>query len=41
MDEFLIPITVLSFLGTLLFIFWRPDINEATPVSAGALIILL
>ncbi|SEF91480.1 arsenic transporter [Paenibacillus sp. UNC499MF] len=41
MDEFLIPITVLTFLGTLLFIFWRPDINEAFPASAGALIILL
>ncbi|MFE6799617.1 hypothetical protein [Paenibacillus chitinolyticus] len=41
MDEFLIPITVLSFLCTLLFIFWRPDIDEDIPATVRALIILL
>lgn len=35
-------ITILSFLGTLIFILWRPrGVNEAIPATIGALIVLL
>ncbi|WHY74919.1 arsenic transporter [Fictibacillus enclensis] len=37
----MVSVTVLSFLLTLLFIFWRPlDMNEAVPATIGAVIVL-
>ncbi|MCK6256456.1 arsenic transporter [Fictibacillus sp. KIGAM418] len=42
MTEIMVSITVLSFLLTLIFIFWRPfDVNEAVPATIGAIIVLL
>lgn len=35
-------ITILAFLGTLVFILWRPrGLNEAIPAAIGAVIVLL
>ncbi|WP_068773371.1 arsenic transporter [Paenibacillus sp. FJAT-26967] len=41
MNEYLMPVTILIFLGTLSFIFWRPQVNEAIPASIGAVLVLL
>ncbi|WP_409297023.1 arsenic transporter [Peribacillus sp. SCS-26] len=42
MLEPMVWITILSFLGTLLLILWRPwGVNEAIPAAAGAIIVLL
>ncbi len=41
MTELMIPITILSFICTILFIFWRPQVNEAIPATCGALVVLL
>jgi arsenical pump membrane protein len=41
MAEMMIPITVLSFICTILFIFWRPHVNEAIPATFGAFFVLL
>nr|WP_200761038.1 arsenic transporter [Effusibacillus dendaii] len=37
----MIPITVLSFLCTILFIFTRPQVNEAIPATVGAAFVIL
>jgi arsenical pump membrane protein len=41
MSELMVPLTVLSFICTILFIFWRPQINEAIPATCGAVLVLL
>lgn len=41
MAELMVPITILSFLCTILFIFCRPNINVAVPASCGAILVLL
>jgi arsenical pump membrane protein len=41
MHELMIPITILSFLCTILFIFCRPQVNEAIPATVGAIVVLL
>ncbi|KQL45327.1 arsenic transporter [Brevibacillus choshinensis] len=37
----MIPLTILSFLCTIGFIFWRPNVNEAIPATVGAAVVLL
>jgi arsenical pump membrane protein len=41
MHDLMIPITILSFLCTISFIFWRPYVNEAIPATVGAIAVLL
>ncbi|RNB92020.1 arsenic transporter [Brevibacillus fluminis] len=41
MSELMIPLTILSFLCTIAFIFWRPQVNEAIPATVGAVLVLL
>ncbi|MFM1654552.1 ArsB/NhaD family transporter [Brevibacillus sp. B_LB10_24] len=41
MAELMIPITIMSFICTLLFIFWRPQVNVAIPAVCGAVFVLL
>ena len=40
MSELMIPITILTFIFTILFLFWRPQVNEAIPATIGAAIVL-
>lgn len=41
LQDFMIPITILTFIFTITFIFLRPTVNEAIPASVGAAVILL
>jgi arsenical pump membrane protein len=41
MSELMVPITILSFVCTVFFIFWRPHVNEAIPATCGAVFVLL
>ncbi|MFC4776967.1 ArsB/NhaD family transporter [Paenibacillus sp. GCM10023252] len=41
MHDLMIIITICSFLMTIGFIFWRPQINEAIPATIGAVLVLL
>jgi arsenical pump membrane protein len=41
MHDLTVLITVLSFLCTISFIFWRPQVNEAIPATCGALVVIL
>ncbi|MBD3921824.1 arsenic transporter [Paenibacillus sp. PR3] len=41
MHELAVWVTILSFIFTVSFIFWRSTVNEAIPASVGALIVLL
>jgi arsenical pump membrane protein len=41
MAELMIPITIMSFICTILFIFWRPQVNEAIPATCGAIFVIL
>jgi arsenical pump membrane protein len=41
MAELMVPITILSFLSTIIFIFFRPNINVAIPATCGAILVLL
>jgi len=41
MAELMVPITILAFLFTIMFIFWKPQVNEAIPASIGAAFVLL
>ncbi|WP_127533720.1 arsenic transporter [Paenibacillus kobensis] len=41
MQDLAIWITILSFIFTVSFIFWRPTVNEAIPATVGAFIVLL
>ncbi|MEC0372980.1 arsenic transporter [Paenibacillus chibensis] len=41
MHDLMVLITVCSFLLTIGFIFWRPQVNEAIPVTIGAILVLL
>jgi arsenical pump membrane protein len=40
MHDLMIPITIISFLCTITFIFWRPYVNEAIPATIGAILVL-
>ncbi|MZQ85387.1 arsenic transporter [Paenibacillus sp. 5J-6] len=37
----MIPITIMSFLFTITFIFFRPNVNEAIPATVGAIFVLI
>lgn len=41
MYDLMVLITVCAFLLTIGFIFWRPNVNEAIPATAGAIVVLL
>lgn len=41
MNDLMVTLTILSFICTLLFIFWRPQVNEAITATAGAILVLL
>jgi arsenical pump membrane protein len=41
MHDLMIPITIISFLCTITFIFWRPYVNEAIPATIGAILVIL
>ncbi|WP_424769453.1 ArsB/NhaD family transporter [Paenibacillus sp. sgz302251] len=41
MHDLMIIVTVISFLLTIGFIFWRPQVNEAVPATVGAVFVLL
>jgi arsenical pump membrane protein len=41
LQELMIPITILSFLCTITFIIFRPNVNESIPATVGALLVLL
>jgi arsenical pump membrane protein len=41
LQEFMIPITIMSFLCTIIFIFMRPSVNESIPATVGAIFVLL
>jgi arsenical pump membrane protein len=41
LQEFMIPITILSFLCTITFIIFRPNINESIPATIGAIFVLI
>lgn len=41
MVELMAPLTIMSFLCTILFIFLKPQVNEAIPASVGAAFVLL
>ncbi|RBW67332.1 arsenic transporter [Bacillus taeanensis] len=37
----MIPLTIFSFIGTILFIFLQPHINEAIPATVGAAVVII
>jgi arsenical pump membrane protein len=41
MHDLMIPLTIITFLCTISFIFWRPNVNEAIPATVGAIFVLL
>lgn len=41
MHDLMILITITTFLLTISFIFWRPNVNEAIPATVGAFIVFL
>ena len=41
MQDLMIAVTIVSFLCTIAFIFWRPQVNEAIPATVGAIIVLM
>ncbi|MFD0697994.1 arsenic transporter [Paenibacillus sp. GCM10027628] len=41
LQDFMVPITVITFLCTITFIFLRPTVNEAYPATVGAIVVLL
>ncbi|SFM40326.1 arsenite efflux membrane protein ArsB (TC 3.A.4.1.1 TC 2.A.45.1.1) [Paenibacillus sp. 1_12] len=41
LQDFMIPITILSFLCTITFIFLHPNVNESIPATIGAIFVLL
>lgn len=41
MVESMIPITIMAFVCTILYLFWRPHVNEAIPATIGAAIVFL
>ncbi|WP_262688205.1 arsenic transporter [Paenibacillus baimaensis] len=41
LQDFMIPITILSFLCTITFIFLHPNVNESIPATVGAIFVLL
>lgn len=41
LQDFMIPITILSFICTITFIFLRPHVNESIPATVGAILVLL
>ncbi|MDF2681347.1 MAG: ywrK [Brevibacillus sp.] len=41
MSELMIPLTIVSFLCTIIFIFWRPHVNEAIPATVGAFFVFI
>jgi arsenical pump membrane protein len=41
MFELMVPLTILSFICTIMFIFWRPQVNEAIPATVGAAVVML
>jgi arsenical pump membrane protein len=41
MPDLMVTLTVLSFLCTILYIFWQPQVNEAIPATCGAVLVLL
>ncbi len=41
MHDFMVTITIISFLLTIGFIFWRPNVNEAIPSTIGAIFVIL
>lgn len=41
MAESMIPITIMAFVCTILYLFWRPHVNEAIPATIGAAIVFL
>lgn len=40
-SEWAMYLTILAFFSTILFIFWRPQVNEAIPATCGAVLVLL
>ncbi len=41
MNDYMVAITIISFLLTIGFIFWRPHVNEAIPSTIGAILVIL
>ncbi|KRE57960.1 ArsB/NhaD family transporter [Paenibacillus sp. Soil750] len=41
LQDFMIPITILSFICTIAFIIFRPNVNESIPATVGAIFVLL
>ncbi|MFD0871424.1 Arsenic efflux pump protein [Chlamydia abortus] len=41
MNDLTVPLTIISFLLTIAFIFWRPQVNEAIPAMIGAVLVFL
>ncbi|MCR8634232.1 arsenic transporter [Paenibacillus radicis (ex Xue et al. 2023)] len=41
LQDYMIPITILSFLCTITFIFLHPNVNESIPATVGAILVLL
>jgi arsenical pump membrane protein len=41
MHDFMVAITIISFLLTIGFIFWRPSVNEAIPATIGAVLVFI
>jgi arsenical pump membrane protein len=41
MHDFMVTITIISFLLTIGFILWRPNVNEAIPATIGAVLVFL
>ncbi|WP_219833998.1 ArsB/NhaD family transporter [Paenibacillus sp. R14(2021)] len=41
MHDLTVVITICTFLFTIAYLFWRPNVNEAIPAMVGALIVLL
>jgi arsenical pump membrane protein len=41
MYDLMVPVTILTFICTILYIFWRPHVNEAIPATIGAVLVLL
>jgi arsenical pump membrane protein len=41
MHDIMIPLTIIAFLCTISFIFWRPNVNEAIPATVGAFLVFL
>ncbi|WP_245947626.1 arsenic transporter [Bacillus taeanensis] len=40
-SQLMIPLTIFSFIGTILFIFLQPHINEAIPATVGAAVVII